>query len=255
MARKQKGDLSHEDIKFLKAIQELENNPDEYPETNLTEQPANTSSLRAVLDMSRQQVTYRIRPAERGLEKMGLVRLYDSEVTESGESLPRSVELTDEGRKRITEWEEKYGPLDTQDWDATTVEEIERELDEIQSRLDELSGSAASVDGETPEAVTEEIAKLSSRIDAVSDQVSQFENSRYGAVDEPFGQRLDQSLDFVAGYHRIFEALGIPNPKEAHTESFDPEEARQQVRETLGVSGTEDGSVTPDSEEDDPFNL
>jgi DNA-binding PadR family transcriptional regulator len=240
MARKRQGDLSHEDIKFLKAIQELENNPEEHSETGLTDKPANTSSLRAILDMSRQQVTYRMRPDERGLEKMGLVNLFDSETSESGQMLPRSIELTDAGRQRIQDWEEKYGELNVRAGDVPSLKEVERELDEIQSRLDEIDSASAGGDGDGEE-FNEEIAKLSSRVDAVSDQVQDFQDSTHGALDEKFGKQVAQALDFVVGYHKIFEALGVPKPKKAYTEDFDPEETRREVRETLGVSGNGEG--------------
>lgn len=212
MVRKRKSDLSLEDIKFLKAVQRIENTPEDHPGTDETPAPANTSVLKNVLDLSENQIRYRMLPDKRGFDEMGLLICHDKEATPQGYK-PRSVELTDEGRKAIDSWEKKHGELDLEELDRATIEDVEVELEHLHGRIDDLE---------------EEFA----RVDAI-------EQSEYGAVDSAKAEKLDRSISLAIAYHKVFEdVLGIS--PQAIGDEVTVQEAREQIKADLGLVDAEE---------------
>lgn len=228
--RKPFEELSHEDITFLKAVDQLVTDPDKYPHTSAGTTPANTRSLNELTELSKRQIRYRIKPynsgENRGLDHMGYVKLYDAKDTESGYS-PRAVELTDQGRKAVLTWEEKHGELEPDDWDQTTINEIELELEQMRSRLGDLEG--------------------------IESRLTSIERSEYGAVDEDKAERLDHTIRLMISTHKVLtDVLGIPVEKIGDEMTVD--DAREQIIDHLGINGT--GSVPVESGPDEePFDF
>lgn len=263
MALKDRGDLTHEDIRFLKAVQDIEENPGKYPGTNLTEHPANTSVLKEMLDMSADMIRYRISPGERGLEDLGLVRLYDPELTDDGRMGPRSIALTDEGDKAIVDWEKRHGDLDADGWDTTTVEAIEIEISQIQNRLDQLDSqltqleSGGGIEDGDGAASEERLQQLESRLDAIAGQVKEIKDDEFGALSQE-KVRAFKNVDIVLGsYNALFDALGIEDHPKDISEAidngeFDPSEVRESVRESLGIDQEAENRTTNEGTSESP---
>jgi TolA-binding protein len=243
--------LSHEDVKFMKAVQEIEDNPNKYRKLEITNGRVNTSVLRDILGegFTDRMVRYRMVPGERGLEDSGLVRLYDPEVQPDGSVGPRSIELTDKGRKAILDWEKRHGEMDADSWDTTTVERMEMEISQLRSEVDRLDSELARQErAETSEGtdtgelqeLRQDIQALTSRVDVIAGRVQSFDDDKFGAINDHETKALKRAMEIIGRYRSIFEALGISRPREAPpVESFEDEEAaervRESVREALGV--------------------
>jgi uncharacterized small protein (DUF1192 family) len=250
MANKTKSDLSHEDIIFLKTVQEIEDNPSNYRGTDKSLEPANTSVIVDICDLAVDQIRYRMKPSPngRGFESLGLAELYDPKLLENGALGPRSISLTDEGRKKIVDWEKRYGEIEADDWDQSTVEEIEVEISQLRSEVDRLDSELArreraetSDGGEDLEELQAELKRLQTRVDALSGAVSDFQGADYGAWDDKKVGAIENLFETSRGFVFIFEELGISNPKSCDEWNFDDPETgqriRAEVREALGISG------------------
>ncbi len=257
--------LSHEDVKFMKAVQEIEDNPNKYRKLEITNGRVNTSVLRDILgeDFTDRMVRYRMVPGERGLEDSGLVRLYDPEVQPDGSVGPRSIELTDKGRKAILDWEKRHGEMDADSWDTTTVERMEMEISQLRSEVDRLDSELArqeraetSDGGEDLEELQAELRRLQTRVDALSGAVSNFQDADYGAWDDKKVGAIENLFETSRGFVFIFEELGISNPKSCDEWNFDDPETgqriRAEVREALGVPAAPGEETTTPSERGTP---
>ena len=234
MPPKDKSKLTHEDIQFLKCIQEIEKDPEKYPGTDMTEHPANTSVIKEFSDLSPEKIRYRIRPDERGLENLGYIRLYDPELTEDGRMGPWSVTLTENGSKAIVDWEKRHGEINPDGWDVTTVEQIEIEISQIQDRLQMLEASLDQLEVEGGGATnSQQFRELESRVDAINERVKTLDDAPMGAWDDDRAQAIEGLFQSASGMVRLFEALGIEDVNAASTDEFDPELARQKIRETI----------------------
>ena len=93
-------DLSWKDIKFLTAVRDINENPDQYPGTDGSVTPANTTSLREATDLSRGEIRHRLNDKSDIADRdLGLIRLHDPQLTERGDHGPKSVELTEFGER------------------------------------------------------------------------------------------------------------------------------------------------------------
>lgn len=232
MPPKQKADLSKEDIIFLKTVHEIESKPENYDGTDAAPAPANTSVLNSHTPLSKTQIKYRMLPGERGLEKLGYLRLHETEATQQGFT-PRSVELTDEGRKAIMNWEEKHGELDPDAWDQTTVKDIELEIDRLRKQVENLEGGASQ------QGHLEELDKLSARLDAIED-------SEFGAVDEESAEKLQRTISWVIAMRKAFEDVLGFSPGDLG-DDVSVQEARVTIRENLRAAGS-GGTAQPANE-------
>ena len=104
--------LTLTDIEFLRAVEELNNNPEKYRDTDIGEMPANTSSIRKNTDLTQEQVKYRMggnsnsRGFETETEEMPQVIISHSAKPTNKGFGPRSAELTSEGQEILKEAEE-----------------------------------------------------------------------------------------------------------------------------------------------------
>lgn len=102
----QASDLSLADIEFLQAVRNINKNPEKYPETDRSEVPANTASIKRATGLTSDQVSYRMggNQNSRGFEdgKNPLIKTYDPVATDTGYA-PRAAKLTAAGRSALSE--------------------------------------------------------------------------------------------------------------------------------------------------------
>lgn len=223
MSPKAKRTLSVVDIKFLKAVKEINENPDQYEDTGGSQKPANTRSIGNVTDLSKTQRVYRLRPDERGLERMGYVDLFEPE--QSGQEIgPRSAGITDEGIEAIRQWEEEFVTVD--------VGPSDRDLE-------------GGFDGEVDRDIADALRDLQAEIEDLSQRVERIEQEiegEFGAVSESRSNQLSKSINLVILYHEIFEDIfGIPVEDLDEEVPFD--QARERVRDRLGIAEGDFDSV------------
>jgi hypothetical protein len=255
MTQKPRNELSLIDIKFLKGIAEIEQNPNEVPDTDKSEVPANTSSLRHVTDLERGKIRYRMKPQEdggRGFQEIGYARLHPPATLDKGRIGPRSIELTDQGRKAIMSWEKRHGEVDHEELNETTKEDIELEIANLRGKVEELetrvelgdsdsggvgSGEEVSFEGEGEVDIEEEFKKIRSQLDALSDRVDKLRENPWGAVDDSKVGEMQRTQQLAVAAGQLFVALGVDKPQNAHREDFDYIEAVHDIQERLGTQG------------------
>jgi len=265
MSPKSRDEIHPIDIKFLKAVREIEDNPGSFSGTGVTEVPANTSVIREYLGMKADKIRYRMRPAPegRGFEEMGYVELHDPELTTEGHLGPRSINLTEEGRMMIVDWEKRHGQIDIEDLDATTLEGLEVEIDRVKGRLDEIDGQLQQAELKQPAGAEtrEEVQQLRSRVDALTEKVKEFQEAEFGAVSEVRSRDLAGTIKMVEGFGFLFDILGVSVAANPHEVDYEDEAAKEQirneVRETLGITvneGDADDSSQAGVDSADPSN-
>jgi len=135
-------DLSWKDIKFLTAVRDINENPDQYSGTARGVAAANTTSLREATELSRGEIRHRLNEksdiADRGL---GILRLHDPQLTEKGDHGPKSVELTEFGERVLDRALAARGvgdadPVEVAKGNRLSV--LEQRLDEVEETVEEL---------------------------------------------------------------------------------------------------------------------
>lgn len=215
--------LSNTDIKFLNVVDQINSNPEDYPYTDAGPTPANTTSIKKVTNLSDRQVSYRIKPYDdgtnRGLDDLGYITTHDPEFTESGFSA-RGVELTDEGQMAVSAWEEKHGEVEPEEWDQTTVRELELEIEQLRSKVDQLENTRARSE------------QVIDQLDHLEDRLNSIDENEFGGVNEDAAQKMGQTFTLVARFYEVFEDIfGLTIDDLG--DDISPEEAREQIREQL----------------------
>jgi len=181
-------ELSREDISFLRAIRDINTNPEKYENTSDGEVPANKTSIRKVTELNPSQVDYRLR--DRGLdENLGLICIYDPPMTDSGYG-PKSAELTDEGVQALSTI------ADSNSIDESNSNVISSgEIDQLRASVEKLEKQASN---EVSDSLRAEIEDVSDRIDTLSEQmeslskdvtslqqtIDMWHKSEWGAIDD-----------------------------------------------------------------------
>jgi hypothetical protein len=134
-------DLSLKDIEFLKAVRDINTNPDDYPAASEGAKPANTTTLRNATSLTRQEIKHRLHEkSDIAGEEVGLIEIYDPPVTESGFG-PKAVELTLRGDRLLEDALAKHGLGNYHPKDVATADRIaglESRLDGLEDAIQEL---------------------------------------------------------------------------------------------------------------------
>lgn len=233
------------DVEFLQAVRYIEENPDEFASVEDDGVPR-TEALNRLLrenwdtnrDWSKRMVRYRMRPEGRGWgveEGFGLVRLYSSELTARGEHRSRGIELTDQGRMRLSDAEEQMGierreglsgDLRGDVFDSDTTA-IERDLRQLEEKVDEMNENL------------ERIAKMA----------EEFDQSETGALDPSFAEQFESAFRYAVRFQQLSQGvLGVDparlDPREGE-DDVDHAAVRSDLRDVLASNG---GSPAVDNE-------
>ncbi|WP_157525762.1 hypothetical protein [Halorientalis sp. IM1011] len=197
-----KPDLGSKDIKFLKAVQEVnaragyEPGADERP-------PATTSKIAAAAGLNKNEVNYRFN--QRGFDEDGLgyIEVYGARLLENGALSSKSAELTDAGEAALVEILED-GPSNDSGLDG----DLDDRLSDLESEIDQLREENK----------------------ALRDAVQNFEESEMGAWDQEQVEKFDATLNAMIAYQRIFgDVFGI-DVSEFRDEDEVSEESVAEVR-------------------------
>jgi len=210
-------ELSQPDIRFLRAIREVNETPEGYPsqytDTGVT--PATTRVLRECTALTDNQIRYRFRSAKAKIRQYGddgLVTTHSGRITSAGPG-PKSAELTSLGEAVI---EHAIGGTEV----SNDVEPIEGEL------LTKIR------------TLQEEVGKLSNRVDdleRLDERIAALEDSPTGALNDEYSRQLDGVIASVELFLEVLEALNIPIEEYAETElsPADKNEIARRVAEQL----------------------
>jgi len=234
-------DLGLKDIRFLKAVSDINESPDKYPATENGKAPATKTAIKKASSLNNEAVKYRFEKAADITTdgKHGLVEILSANIRDNGGFGPKSARLTQKGAD-VLETE-----LDRRDLVASGV----------QPKGETISGE----EFDTAVAKLEErIATVEAKLDRVLELVNEWESSSTGALDPDQTRALQAMTDAVPAHDQALKAMGVEAEEITDAEGLDPEAVRQQVRGTLlegagqsaGQSGGETTGDTPDQEQD-----
>ena len=127
-------DLTMKDIRFLMAVRDINENPEEYEDTQLGEAAANTTSIRKATSLSTGEVRHRLNEkSDVADEELGAVTLHKAQPTDGGLG-PKSVELTQDGERLLRH---ALASREIGDHDPTDVATAER-VSKLEARIKEL---------------------------------------------------------------------------------------------------------------------
>jgi len=230
-------DLSVRDIKFLRAIRDINANPEAYEDTDKGAVPANKTSISKATELGKKEVGYRLggnhsRGFEDGDEP--LIVSHDPEVIESENRFgPRSAELTEHGIELLSEFEASgyMGGGESEDEPET--------IKQLRARLDALESNSGS------QGVDEEVG---GRIEQLEAEVEAMKQSQWGAVDEKFHTDLDKTVNRLPPmFYILANVFGVDVDRVAEEAPYDEAtlaEVREAVVETLGVDMSTSDSVS-----------
>lgn len=244
MTTSKPSDLSLKDIRFLRAVRDINSDPSNYEETDPGKTAANITAVTRATSLSKDEVDYRMTPGPNkkgfGTDQMGLIRIHEAQI-EGGTFGPKSAELTEKGEKMLSNAIEALGL-----GDADTSETADQErIAEVDARTSELMEKLSRVEGAVEE--------LDEAINDVSEVVQDMEDSEMGALDSRVAQKLNVLINALPLHNLALESvLGVDMDKikDIEGDELDQEtrqELREDVRETLNIEG-EGGDLGDEAE-------
>lgn len=251
-------ELKRKDIKFLRAVQLLCDNPDEYDHTDKGKAPANTSALKSVewMDLSDGDLEYRmVKQSDSGANKrgfevdggLGYLRIYQAEPGPSGYE-PRSVEITEKGRKALKAAMEDHGfvegvPSEEDDAGTDIPGEVELEIAEIREEMADLRSEVEQRRTEAAE-LREEIQQLKEtrdqlieNVEELSEIVEMWEERPLGAVGQQKSERIDSTIRAIPAFIDMHKNVFGLDPREFGIDQEvsveDVRDAREEVNRAL----------------------
>jgi len=232
--------LSHKDVSFLRAVRDINANPEEYEDTSRGEMPANTASISRATELTDRQVGYRI--SERGLDKenMGLILSYDPSFDE-GRVQPKSAELTQKGVETLTEIEESWGSGDSESDSSEAVKQLRARVEALEEQG--VGGRKVASAGSEPSDITNQIDQLESQLESIENDLETLQDG-VGVSDwDEFADDLRRIWKLSpAMMYSLQEVLAIDVLELIDTPNPDPEtreEMRAEVLNALQTAGSD----------------
>ena len=219
-------ELSIEDVRFLRAVRDINDDPEDYPRTDNGVTAATVSAIREVTNLSRSQLNYRmgVGSNRRGFEEMSLVVTHDPPMTDTGYG-KRSVELTEKGKQRLNQGLRAYGLAEES---GRSEQEVLEQLDDLGARIESLERRLDGIERDVEEAVD--------TVEAVDERLDRYEERSMGAVDEQQAARLRTVIDAMPAFYQAFQLMGMDVREIQEAENLDDREAKalvNDVRSTL----------------------
>lgn len=172
-------DLGSKDIKFLKAVQEVNARNGYEPGTD-ERLPATTSKIAEVAGLNKNEVNYRLNQRGFDSDGLGYITVYGAQLLENGALSPKSAELTEQGEVAL------QNVLEASPSVNDGVES------DIEKRLTELSDA---------------VAELRNENQVLCDILQQIENSDTGAWSEDCEKEFHATLNAMVAHQRIFSEV------------------------------------------------
>ena len=222
--------LKDPDVDFLLGVQQIEQNPTEYDNTDVGETVANVTSIREATDLTRSQIDYRVTPGTGGRgfteDGMGFIRTYEATI-EGRNFGPRSVELTEKGERVVAE------------------------IKEIRSPAGGRQGGAGGGSSDRVEELEAQVSELEDKLETMSEQMATIQQSRMGALGGDMSAKLETISRAVPRHDFVLtEVFGVDVAEIKSVDMDDPEAIRKlRVSAYNHLTKSLDGV---ESEGDDP---
>jgi len=220
MSDVQNYDLGLKDIRFLKAIRDINESPDEYPATDDGKMPATKTAVRRVSSLSDDAVRYRFEQSADVTTDgdYGLVEILSAKIKDNGGFGPKSARLTEKGS-----------------------EVLDRELenrDLVSTGVHPSGGDGSSGELEAAVAKLEErLTSVEAKLDRVMELVEEWEESSTGALNDDEQRAFEALMNALPAHNNALKALGISPSQVGEAGDIDSAEVRANVRESLREEG------------------
>jgi DNA-binding PadR family transcriptional regulator len=251
-------DLSSKDVKFLRAVQDVNTNPESYPKTvdHNAEVPATKKVISSGSELSMGEVRYRVDRGNRLLDN-GLIQVHNATFNdELGMFDPKSVSLTEAGEEALSEVEIEDSSVDSE------------ELEHLRSRIEELEssggGGSGGIDASKIEEFDDRLSSLEQSVAAIGEEFEsmlerfeRIEQNKWGGISDENAEDMEKLLRRGAGMFYAFdELLSIDIDELVANDGVDPERVeavQEQIFTELASassggqsqSGGEDGQASP----------
>lgn len=226
-------DLSFTDIRFLRAVRDINANPDAYERTEKGEIAASTGAIIAAADLSESEARYRMGGSRcRGFEEMGLTIVHEAEFDEETKTFgAKSVELTQEGLDVLTEVEEVGDNFDEDsEGEGEGVPEIVKQLRGRVEKLEKRSVSGGS-DGDDH---TREIKALQNDIERIETKIDSIREDPWGGLDDDAVELTKEGVDRANAIFYILQTVfGLDVERRTEEGSYPSEDAIEVERVEL----------------------
>jgi len=219
-------ELSIEDVRFLRAVRDINENPEEYPKTGEGIASATMSAVRETTTLSRSQVKYRMGAGsnKRGFEEMGFLVTHDPPMTDKGYG-QRSAELTEKGKQRLEQGLRAYGLTEES---GRADQEVVEQLENLGSQLESLERRLDTIERDVEEAVD--------TVEAMNERLDRYDERPMGAIDEQQAARLRTVIDAMPAFYQAFQMMGMDVREIQNADELSEAETENliaNVRETL----------------------
>ena len=146
------GDLTLQDVEFLQAIRKINKQPDDYPNTDISDYNANSKNIRKTTDLNANQVSYRMggNSNSRGFVDDGIISSADPVMLDDGGVGPRSAALTTEGDDILDDAQAKINT-----YAGVSREEFEKLEEDVQVYNNNIVTLWKAVESITEKSITE----------------------------------------------------------------------------------------------------
>lgn len=230
-------DLSLTDIKFLRAIRDINAAPDEYDGTGEGQAPASTTAIRNATGLSKGKLHHRLDPDSKLADPDGhaLIKVYEPEL-DNGRLTPKSAELTDRGGQVLEDSLVKHG---FEERETAETHQVER-VAEVEARTENLGERVAELESQ--------VNSLEETISDLTETVNRFQESETGAFDAGRVDEFEALVDALPRHETAIRLLfGMPSSELADTEELDQKAVLAEVRDRLGAGTESSGTDGRDS--------
>lgn len=200
-------DLRLPDIEFLRAVKDINANPDSYPKIDDHDaaMPATKAVIVSGSDLSRSEVSYRLDQESRLLEN-DLIHIHEAEFDPEARMFgAKSVELTAAGEDVLAEIDRESGGQVSGD-----------ELRQLRNRIDRLendSGGGSVGNGEVAElaerveSLEASVSAIESKADSLAARLDSVENTEWGAISDEKVKSLSGVITHTGAMMYLFNDL------------------------------------------------
>lgn len=224
MSKRANPDLSLKDIKFLKAIRDINRDPETYEATEHGAVPATITAVKEATSLTKDEVDYRMTPSRSRLantdEGLGLIHIHEAELRGNMFG-PKSAELTEKGERMLNDTMETHGLTDRS---TAETEQLER-LADVDARTHELE--------ERMDDIEARIEEIVAAVNDIAETVDQWDEAPTGAFNSDERDKFNALVQALPGHDRAFRALGIDPAALAEEETIDETTVQKKVRENL----------------------
>lgn len=219
--------LKLKDIKFLRAVRDINENPDQYSGTEGGAMPATVGAIQEATDLTQGDINYRAQPNRSRLAEADYLTIHDPQIRDAGFG-PKSFEVTPEGDHALEEAMVAHGLSDADTSELRDDQQVQQLSARTSNNADRL------------EAIETRLEELAAKVSQLEQTVQRYEDTPTGAMNPGERDKIEALINRVPANSEVLAALGVNLAELEAAESRDEIDAdaiQDQVRTTL-LDGT-----------------